>query len=542
MLRNWQPRTTAPELAARYVADGQWTDATLAAVLSEALWARRELTVRIWSEVRPFQGTVGRVHDLARRMVSGLRARGIRPGDVVAFQLPNWVEAAATFWALAQTGAVLVPIVHFYGPKEVSFILRQSGARAFITADRFRHLDYVASLSAVRSAAADLELVVVVGDAPRTTTSFAALTDYEPDDRQPDLDPNRPAIVAYTSGTTSDPKGAVHTHHSIVSEIRQLAALQAPNELPSLIGAPVGHFIGMLAGLLLPIARGVPIHLTDVWNPALVLKAVATANLTAGGGSTYFLTSLLDHPDFGPAHLERIRYVGLGGAPVPAAIADRAAALGISIFRSFGCSEHPSITGSAHDDPPEKRKYTDGAPLPGVEIRLVDGAGHEVARGEPGEILSRGPDLFAGYTEPTLTAEAFDANGWYATGDIGVLDEHGWLTITDRKKDIIIRGGENISAGEVEELMARIPGVAEVAVVAAPDPRLGEHACAFVRPLPGTSAPTLATVRTHLEAAGLTRQKWPEEIRAATEFPRTPSGKIKKFVLRNQLRAALKSA
>jgi acyl-CoA synthetase (AMP-forming)/AMP-acid ligase II len=180
---------------------------------------------------------------------------------------------------------------------------------------------------------------------------------------------------------------------------------------------------------------------------------------------------------------------------------------------------------------------TDGAPLPGVEIRLVDDDGNDVEAGEPGEIWSRGPDCFVGYTDPVVTHAAFSPDGWFMTGDVGVLDPDGYLAITDRKKDIIIRGGENVSAAEVEEILVRMPGVAEVAVVAAPDARLGEIGCVHFRMLTGASAPDLAAVQAALEAAGLARQKWPELVREVTEFPRTPSGKIQKFVLRERLRA-----
>ncbi|MGH7823177.1 MAG: AMP-binding protein, partial [Candidatus Binatia bacterium] len=218
------------------------------------------------------------------------------------------------------------------------------------------------------------------------------------------------------------------------------------------------------------------------------------------------------------------------------AVTERAERLGISVVRGYGSTEHPTTTGSLHDEPREKRLYTDGRPMPGVEVKLVDDRGRELGPGEPGEICSRGPDLFVGYTDPRLTAAAFDAEGWFVTGDIGVLDEDGYLTITDRKKDIIIRGGEKVSAAEVEELLLRIPGVAEVAVVPAPDARLGEHGCAFVRPAPGAWVPDLDAIRGHLSRAGLAKQKWPEEIRAVEDFPRTPSGKIKKYVLRDRLR------
>ena len=212
-----------------------------------------------------------------------------------------------------------------------------------------------------------------------------------------------------------------------------------------------------------------------------MLAIIAEHDLSPGGGATIFLTSLLDHPDFGAEHLPAMPRFGLGGAPVPLAVAERAEALGIRITRAYGSTEHPSITGSHGDDPADKRMRTDGCALPGVDMRLVDEDGDEVAAGVPGEIVSRGPDLFVGYTDPALTAAAIDADGWYRTGDVGVLDDDGYLTITDRLSDIIIRGGLNLSASEIEERVATMPAVAEVAVVAAPDARLGERACAVVR-------------------------------------------------------------
>jgi acyl-CoA synthetase (AMP-forming)/AMP-acid ligase II len=325
-----------------------------------------------------------------------------------------------------------------------------------------------------------------------------------------------------------------------VFETLQFAALNLPPRT-FLTGAPVSHVMGMLGGALLPLVQGHAIHLIDVWNPQRVLEIMLEADVGSGGGSTYFLTSLLDAPGLGPEHLERMRIVALGGAPVPAAVSDRAEALGIAVSRAYGSTEHPSITTSAASAPAAKRKYTDGRPLAGIELRLVDDDGHDVPVGEPGEILSRGPDLFWGYTDPAFTEAVLDAEGWYRTEDIGVLDADGFLSITDRKKDIIIRGGENVSAAEVEELLMRMPGVSEVAVVAAPDARMGEHACAFLRMQPGELPPDLPAVRAHLEREGLAKQKWPEELREATDFARTPSGKIKKFALRDALRKEARS-
>jgi len=536
---DWQLRVPPADLTARYTRDGSWADDTLGEILATGLADGGHLAFKVRSRLRPYAGTLADVAGLARRVAGGLRARGVGAGDLVAFQLPNWMEAAATFWATAFLGAVPVPIVHFYGLKEVGFILRQSGARVLVTADRFGHLDYLANLDSIRPDVPGLELVAVVSDGaiPKEYLPFTALADADAVDAPVRVDPSAPALVAYTSGTTADPKGVVHAHRTIGSEIRQLGAMQAGGDIPALTGAPVGHGIGMLAALLIPVFRRDPIHLIDVWDPATVLAAMLEEHVYSGAGATFFLTSLLDHPDFTDEHRALMRHIGMGGSAVPAAVTDRADAMDISIVRMYGSTEHPSITGSRHQEPREKRLYTDGHPLPGVEIKLLDDDGKEVAAGVPGEIHSRGPDCFPGYTDPALTSECFDADGWYTTGDVGVLDDDGYLSIVDRKKDIIIRGGENVSALEVEELVLRIPGVAEVAVVAAPDARLGEHACAFVRPLAEAEVPSVDAVRAHLEGAGLARQKWPEEVRAIEEFPRTPSGKIQKFALRDRLRA-----
>ena len=536
-----------PGRAAHYLATGLWTDDTLGELLDRRLREQAGLAFQVWSTGRPWSGTVGDVHRAAARFASSLQARGFAAGDVVAFQLPNCAEAAVVFWGAALLGLVVVPIVHFYGPKEVAHILGEARPRAFVTADRFGHVDHLAELAAVAAADPDLELVAVVDLAgsssaewPPGAVPFADLVAdaVEPLAAPVHTDPADPALIAYTSGTTANPKGVLHTHRSIVAEVRQLGDIQPPEPRPTLTGAPVGHAIGMLTGLLLPVYRGQAVHLIDVWDPARILDAMVAADLTAGSGATYFLVSLLDAPGFGPEHLEHMRWVGLGGSSVPEAVADRAIALGISVARSYGSTEHPSTTGSPHDLPQDRRKRTDGRPLPGVELRVVDAAGHDLPPGTPGEVLSRGPDLFAGYTDPSLTADAIDDDGWYHTGDVGVLDAEGWLTITDRIKDVIIRGGENISPAEVEGVLLTMPAVAEAVVVAAPDPRLGEHGCAFVRLAdPTAPPPSLDDVRAHLDAAGLARQKWPEELRVVADLPRTPSGKVKKHDLRERLRA-----
>ncbi|MCX5095418.1 AMP-binding protein [Streptomyces sp. NBC_00365] len=506
-------RTMPAELIERYEAEGWWTRETIGDLLAYGLDAAPDVEFRVHSAVRPWEGTFADVERTARRLAAGLRARGVGPGDVIAFQLPNWMEAAAVFWASAFLGAVVVPIVHFYGRKEVGYILDAVAPRVFVTAARFGRMEHQPDLSAA---------VPVVGVVGRDFDELLA------DDPLPGVlaaDPTAPALIAFTSGTTRDPKGVVHSHQTLGFETRQLAGLYPPDRGRQLTAAPVGHFIGMVNSFLIPVLDGSPVNLADVWDPGRVLELMESDGLTVGGGAAYFMTSLLDHPDFTPRHLSAMKYAGLGGAAVPVAVTTRLTELGMTVFRSYGSTEHPSITGSRHTAPESKRLHTDGDALPGTEIRLA----------EDGEILSRGPDLCLGYTDPALTERAFDDEGWYRTGDIGVIDEDGYLTITDRKADIIIRGGENVGALEVEEALLALPAVAEAAVVAAPDTRLGEHAAAVLRLRPGHPAPTLDDMRAHLERAGLARQKWPEELYVVPEFPRTASGKVQKFVLRRDI-------
>ncbi len=542
----WAVRPVPDALRTRYLVEGGWTDDTLGALVDRSLRAAPDARVHIWSGSRPWRGSYADVWNESLRLATALRDAGVEPGEVVAFQLPNWREAVVAFYGLAMGGYVLVPIVHIYGAKEVRFVLAESGARAYISADRHGHVDYLDIVDgAAPGTLPDLALHVVVGDsgtrpAPATVerVGWDAVAHASPTNAIAAPDPDAVCVLAYTSGTTSNPKGVMHTHRTLLAEIPHIQAWITPGA-PNLMGSPVTHATGMLGAVLAPMALGEDIHLIDRWDPARALDVMLEANVGAGTGAAVFLASLLDHPGFTPEHARRIRRVGLGGAPVSPVLAERAAALGIAMIRAYGSTEHPSVTGCTFSDPPAKRHCTDGRPMPGVEIRLLDADGTPVATGEPGEIWSRGPDLCAGYTDPALTARAFTADGWYRTGDLGVVDPDGFLTITDRLNDVIIRGGENISAAEIEEAIAALESVAEVAVVAAPDARLGEHGCALVRLAPGAAPIDLGTLTAHLERAGVARQKWPEELRIVADFPRTAAGKVRKVDLRAQLRVPI---
>ncbi|HEY9313218.1 AMP-binding protein [Williamsia sp.] len=497
---------------ARYAAEGWWSGESIGQILDAGLAEVRDLRFCVHSEISPWTGTYADVEDVARRLATGLRSRGVKPGDVVAFQLPNWMEAAATFWASSLIGAVVVPIVHIYGRREVVHILAVSKPAAFITAERFGRLVHDPEVCA------DVPIVGVVG------RDFDDLLGAEPMAGAVPVDPDGPALIAFTSGTTSAPKGVVHTHQTLGCETRQLAAQNAQDAGCQLTATPVGHFIGMVGALLIPVLNRKPVNLMDVWDPGHALRLMLRDGLSVGGGPPYFVTSLLDHPDFSAEHLSHVRCVGLGGAAVSPSLTQRLADLGIVAFRAYGSTEHPSITGSPFDAPERHRLLTDGRPMPGVEIRLAD----------DGEILSRGPDLFLGYTDDVLTAAAFDDEGWYRTGDVGLIDSDGCLTITDRKADIIIRGGENISALELEEVLLQMPAVAEAAVLAVRDPRLGERAAAVIRIRDGYELPTLENVRMHFQEMRVVKHKWPELIVEMNDLPRTPSGKVQKHLIRRQ--------
>ena len=526
----WPLRSVPPELVERYRSEGWWNDATLGDMVAEGLARQGDAVFRVRSAVRPWEGTFADIDRAARALAGALHADGVGPGDVVVFQLPNWVEAGITFWAAAYLGAVVVPIVHFYGPKEVDYILRTMSPSVVVTADRFGHNDYLDTYQSLLTGRSDVRWLVVgttpADDLPVRATPFDAMLDADPVTGPLAVDPDTPAIIGFTSGTTRDPKGVIHSHRTIGFETRQLNDLFPTGGPPQITGAPVGHFIGMLNAFLIPLLRDRPVNLIDVWDPGEVLRMMLDEGLSVAGGATFFLTSLLDHPDFTPEHLALMPFAGLGGSAVPVAVMQRVTDLGMKAFRSYGSTEHPSITGCHIDEPEDKRLTTDGRALLGVELVLD----------EDGQILSRGPDCFLGYIDPELTAAVFDEDGWYHTGDVGVFDEDGYLTITDRISDVIIRGGENISAVEVEEQLMGVDGVAEVCVVAEPDDRLGERAAAIVRMLDGVDPPTMQALRDHLGAAGLARQKWPEAIYQVDELPRTPSGKVQKFRLREQLR------
>jgi cyclohexanecarboxylate-CoA ligase len=477
--------------------------------------------------------TLGALVSEAEQVAGALQARGIGRGDVVAVQLPGSYEGAVIQVAVALCGAVLLPVVMIYGPREMDFVLRRSGATAVVLPREHRGRPQADAVLGGLSGLPALKFAVVVGDgAPgHGAVGYADLL-RQPGGtyREPSPDPGDRAVLMYTSGTTAEPKGVQHSHRTLLAEATSpVYSLNGPGARH--LGLfPPGHMAGLLS-LLRILLLGTPTVIMETWNAALAASLIDRHAVTSCGGAPVQLSGLLDQQAAGTATLGTLRECLTGAAPVPPSLIERADAAGITAFRSYGSSEHPTVSAGTIADPLARRAGTDGRLLAGNQVRLVDADGRDVPDGRDGEILTRGPELFTGYTDPALNAAAFRPGGWFRTGDIGRDDADGYLTVTDRLKDIIIRGGENISAKEVEDLLVMHSAVADVAVIPVPDPALGERVCAVVVARPGCTF-DVEQAREHFAAAGAARQKTPEVIVLVDELPRTPSGKVRKDVLR----------
>jgi cyclohexanecarboxylate-CoA ligase len=481
-----------------------------------------------------FRDVAGRAEQIA----GGLAASGICAGDAVAVQLPNWWETVVVLLATARLGAVAVPILPIHRAREVGFILRQTSARALFVPGRYRDCDHRALVTAQRSELPALGDVFVVRDvAPAGLRAFASLAAPPPPPagRSDDV-----AVVMYTSGTTADPKGVLHTHDTLLAEARSLAevhGLEAGDTV--LMPSPLTHVSGLVHALLVPSALGSAAVLMPRWDAGDALRLIAAERVTYMVGAPTFLRELAQHPALAAADVRSFRLFSCGGADVdPDLVADAAARLACVAKRVYGSTEFPTITTTGPADPAARRIDSEGRPIGAAEILLVDDDGAEVATDQEGEILARGPECCLGYLDPALNAETFTTDGWLRTGDLGAVDADGYLRITGRKKDIIIRKGENISAREIEVLLAAHPAVAEAVVVGLPDAAAGEIACAVLRLRPGVDAPSLEEVADHLLGRGLSKRKLPERLVVIDDLPRTASGKVMKRALRERLATA----
>ncbi|MGO9152615.1 AMP-binding protein [Mycobacterium sp.] len=515
----------------RWYSEGWYSSKTCVDAFERAAVEHAQLPVVFVADETETTATVGEIHEAARLVAAGMQRLGIRAGDAVAVQLTNRLECAIAYQAVLLCGAVLVPIVHIYGPKEVEFILAESRARLLIMPAEFRSTSYVERVSSYRHLPA-LDDVVVI-DAAEPGPGYLPWHELSGDPDHyvaPAVLSDDVCVLLYTSGTASDPKGVQHSHNSLLAEQATLPKLLAggPDDV-QLVTFPPGHVAG-LNSILRPLMSGTRSVFLDHWDPVLAADLVARFSVTSTSGAPFHLSGLLQVEGV-TAKLATLREFLTGAAPVTDEAGRQAAASGVTAYRCYGMTEHPTVTGAHADDPPMVRMATDGAPMAGCAVRIVGPHGVEMRAGCDGEVVVQGPDQFIGYCDPALNADAFTSDGWFRTGDLGHLDGHGRLTVTDRIKDVIIRGGETISSGQVEDVLHSHPAVVEAAALAAPDPRYGEVVAAVVVLKPGAVL-DLAGLRRHFESSGLARQKTPERLVVADSLPRTALGKVRKADLR----------
>ncbi len=465
--------------------------------------------------------TYAELLDRVARAAAGLRRLGVTRGDVVSSQLPNWWEALVLHLAVIRIGAVSNPLMPILREREMRFALADAGASVLVVASEFRGFDHAALARRLQPELPALRHVVTV------RPGFDELLgDPAGGDPEPGRGPDDPVVLLYTSGTEADPKGAVHSHETLGYEDRSVIAhFGLTGDDVMFMPSPIAHITGVLYGFHLATMLGTTVVYQDVWEPGAGARLVEAERCTFVVAATPFLHGLTyaDRP------VTSLRVFACGGADVPPdLIRDAEARLGCLAVRVYGSTEIPTLTMGHADDTAELRARTDGRVVGEAELRILDDDGALVAPGVVGRLFARGPEAFVGYLG---REHSVDEDGWIDTGDRGSVDGAGYVTITGRTKDIILRGGENISAKEVEDLLYAHPDIADVAVVAVPDPRLVERACAVVVPRPGTTV-TLAAITTYLDGLGIARQKYPEHLLLVDELPKTPTGKIQKFRLR----------
>lgn len=513
---------------------GYWRDRVLTDFLDK--WANE--TPDAIAIVDPAHGLNITYRDLrsrSDRIAQNLAAVGIEHGDVVSFQLPNWWHITALHLACLRIGAISNPLMPAMRQRELSFILGRAESKLLIAPRSFRGFDFQAMIESLLPSLPKLRHFIVVDDAGgksgRPTFDDALMG--EPRDR-PRMRPAAPDDIMqllFTSGTTGEPKGVLHTSNTLVSHmIASAERLQLTARDTALTATPMTHQMGFLFGLIMPIVLGAKSVLEDAWNPDIALRLIKQENATYSMGATPFFADMADHPNASLAS-GRLKMFLTGGAPIPPELARHAKSrLGARIMPMWGMTENGAVTLTKPEDSDERILSSDGSPMPGMEIAVFDAAGQKLGPNQEGHLKCRGPNNFVGYlNRPDLYD--VDSEGWFATGDLARIDPHGYVRITGRAKDMIIRGGENIPVVEIEGVLIRHPSIERVALVAMPDPRLGERACAFVIVREGSTF-DIAEMRRFLAEQNMMRNYWPERVEVVEAMPTTESGKIQKMKLR----------
>lgn len=524
-----------PARSALYRRRGDWRDDTVAGLFAAAcLRAPAKIAVRDAS------GLALSYADLARKSaaVAGfLAARGVGKGDIVTVCLPNRCETVIAFLAVLRLGAAVNPVPVTYGRADLAHVLAKCESRALIVPDRFRSADFQAALDGLEPRLLEDCAVLVVGGTPGPGRSgWEEASVAPPLAADAAVSADDPAAVLFTSGTESRAKGAVHTHNTILFGERALAAGLGVGEADvAFMASPISHTTGFMHGFVMTLTTGGTLSLLDIFDGRAAARQMAAHRATWTMGATPFLGDIAAAMAAEDLPLPDLRYFLCGGAPIPEVLARRATDLGLRVLSIYGSTESPPHTMVLPEDPVENAWTTDGRPFPGIEVRIVGEGGRDMAVGETGEEWSRGPNTFLGYLgEPEMTARDLDADGWYHSGDLARMLPDGSLRITGRLKEIIVRGGQNISVREVEDYLMAHPDVARAAVVGIEHPRLGETGCAVIVPR-GEARPTLDELAAFLIEKGVARFKLPERLELWPELPMNPSGKIQKFIIRQQL-------
>ncbi len=505
--------------------------------------------------VDPVFGRVsyGQAAEQVERLAYGLRAHGIGRGDIVILQLPNWAPYLIFHVALSAIGAVTVTIPLAYRERELAGVIELTSAKALVAPAVFHGFNYAAMAVALKESQATLQHAITVAaddDAVADTLGYQALMReaWAARGSQPSLDTLKPALedttaLGFTSGTTGALKGAVYDTHVIHATNMGFIERYGLDENDRIFGcSPIGHAVGFTHALRMTLTIGGCIVLLERWEPAAALELIERERCTFMACATPFLLDLVYHPELeARGRLASVRLFLCGGASIPEQLMRDARAALPHTFTSplWGMTECGGVTTCPFDAPEEKLLATDGLPCASMQLKVVDEGGEEVPRGMTGELLARGPMVTRGYfNQPELTAAHFLDDGFFRTGDQARMDDDGYIRITGRIKDLIIRGGVNISPVDIESVLFSHPKVTNVAVVGMPDPRLGERICAYVIAAEGETL-TLPEVQQWMADAHMAKPKWPERVEIIDALPMTPSGKVQKFRLREMIAAQI---
>lgn len=523
------------QLAARWRQEGYWPDATLADLTEAVLESKGHQTAIIEGEQAY---SIRQIWDEAQNLASALLRRGCGPGSILSYQLPNWYEASVINLAAAMIGAPVNPLVPIYRDAELSFMLGDVNARMVFVPEHFRGVDYAAMLKRVADKLGGHLEVVVLRGCHEGCLSYTDLIKFAGESKPfPPVDPDSIFVMMHTSGTTGRPKCVLHSHNSfLVQGQLHPEILCGPHPNVQIVATPISHIAGIILSNIYPFLADTPVVLIDRWSPEEAIDLIKRHAGTALGGATPFIRQLLDAAKAQNEHLPSLKRAPIGGAAVPPDLVREAQDWfpNSVACRIYGCTEVPTATsGSAGRDDIEHGAETDGQIRHG-DLRIVDPvSGEDVPHGDDGEILLRGPQMMLGYLRPEDNDGAFDDDGYFMTGDIGRIVDGKYLVITGRKKDLIIRLGENLSPKEIEDALHTHPAIEAAAVVGMPDPKTGERVCAFIVTRGGAEV-SLRELDEYLLAAGLSRRKVPEHLVLIEALPISLQGKVLKQELRER--------